>query len=352
MSSGRIETCPVFFCGFKLMTLGNLCLKYSEQSHTRIKMLRHIVDGVFFIDQGSKFERDQSFEYLCPINFLSKNASLDDYFGPPDLGTVFAFCQSLEQRHWGSCGQLAIMASTDRRLYTSTVFLVGAYIIMRLHKELDIAMQCLDPFMSTTINFHNDAVVHTDAHLRLRDCLGALHRAKQIGWVDFAPNRFDVDEYRQLDSPLNADLHEVVPGKIIMMRGPRDLPGGMPWRDVTNDDGRFCRREFSPAHYVEILEQLDVRAVVRCSMSAYDSEGFESAGIAVVDLCCEDGVAPPIDVVSKFLAVAESLPGALAVHCGSGRMRSGTLVALYLMKHHGFTAWEAIGWLRIVRPRW
>ena len=320
--------------------------------YRRCSRHRQVVGGVFLIDSGPHFERDQSFEYLCPLEFITQNAALHDYFGPPDLGTVFAFCQSMEKRLEGSGRLLAVVASTETKLYTSTMFLVGAYIIMRLHKDLDTAMQCLDPFMSTTINFHNDADVHTDAHLRLRDCLGALHRAKQIGWVDFAPNRFDVDEYRQLDSPLNADLHEVVPGKIIMMRGPRDLPGGMPWRDVTNDDGRFCRREFSPAHYVEILEQLDVRAVVRCSMSAYDSEGFESAGIAVVDLCCEDGVAPPIDVVSKFLAVAESLPGALAVHCGSGRMRSGTLVALYLMKHHGFTAWEAIGWLRIVRPRW
>jgi cell division cycle 14 len=42
----------------------------------------------------------------------------------------------------------------------------------------------------------------------------------------------------------------------------------------------------------------------------------------------------------------------VAVHCGSGRGRSGTLVALYLMKHHGFTAREAIAWLRIVRPGW
>ena len=70
-----------------------------------------------------------------------------------------------------------------------------------------------------------------------------------------------------------------------------------------------------------------------------------------MDLCCEDGVAPPIDVVSKFLAVVE-LPGAIAVHCDSGRGRSGTLMALYLMKHHGFSAREAMGWLQIVRPGW
>ena len=92
--------------------------------------------------------------------------------------------------------------------------------------------------------------------------------------------------------------------------------------------------------------------MVRCSAPAYASVGFEAAGIAVVDLCCEDGAPPPVDVVAKFLAVVEALPGAVAVHCGSGRGRSGTLVALYLMKHHGFTAREAIAWLRIVRPGW
>ncbi len=73
----------------------------------------------------------------------------------------------------------------------------------------------------------------------------------------------------------------------------------------------------------------------------------------MVDLYWEDSAPPPIDVVAKFLAVAERLPGSIAVHCWSERGQSGTLAALYMMKHHGFTAREAIGWLNIVRPgRW
>ena len=311
-------------------------------------MHHHIVDRVYLLtlyDDQLNIERCPYFEYLCPLE--DSKARADE--GKADLGRVYDFCQSLENRLQSTDRLLALLTPIDDRGFRNTVFLVGAYVIMMLERDLETTMQYLDPNLSQYSRIPEQT---TSTYIRLQAYLGALFRAKQIGWVDFRLDRFDVDEYRQLDSPLNADLHEVVPGKIVMMRGPRDLPGGVPWRDVPKEDGRFGHREFSPGHYADILAQLDVCAVVRCSTPAYDREGFERAGIAVVDLCCEDGVAPPIDVVSKFLAVAEELPGAIAVHCESGRGRSGTLMALYLMKHHGFSAREAVGWLQIVRPGW
>jgi cell division cycle 14 len=38
------------------------------------------------------------------------------------------------------------------------------------------------------------------------------------------------------------------------------------------------------------------------------------------------------------------------VHCKAGLGLTGTLIAVYLVLRHGFTALEAMGWLRILRP--
>jgi hypothetical protein len=186
--------------------------------------------------------------------------------------------------------------------------------------------------------------------LHVQDCWKGLLRAKQLGWVHLGPDGFDLEEYQHLDSPLNADLHEIVPGKFLAMRGPRETAGGAAWEDTLRADGSFSHRDFSPAHYAEILRQFGVQAVVRLNEPQYGKAAFAAAGIAVADLFFEDCTSPPVDVVAKFLALAEALPGALAVHCRAGLGRTGTLIALYMMKHHGFAAREAMGWLRIVRP--
>lgn len=63
-----------------------------------------------------------------------------------------------------------------------------------------------------------------------------------------------------------------------------------------------------------------------------------------------DGTPPPDDIVDKFLDAAEKEKGGIAIHCKAGLGRTGSLIALYCMKHFGFPPQAFIGWIRIARP--
>ena len=68
------------------------------------------------------------------------------------------------------------------------------------------------------------------------------------------------------------------------------------------------------------------------------------------DLYFADGGNPTDAILKRFLEIAETEKGALAVHCKAGLGRTGTLISLFLMKHYGLTTPEVISWLRLCRP--
>jgi cell division cycle 14 len=201
-------------------------------------------------------------------------------------------------------------------------------------------------------NFRDVTHMPADFGLTLRDVWDGLYRGKQCRWIDRPSDdsspfwgKIDIEEYEHYDDPINGDLHELLPGKLFAFRGPHDLGGA-----VYTDDPANWTRKFSPAYYVEAFEELGVTDVVRLNHVEYDAQDFEEAGIRQHDLFFEDCTEPPGPLVAAFLGIVDGARGAVAVHCKAGLGRTGTLIAVQLMRSHGFTARAAMGWLRLMRP--
>lgn len=131
-------------------------------------------------------------------------------------------------------------------------------------------------------------------------------------------------------------MNWTVPGKFISFSGPLN---------VTDKYGSF-----TPEDYVPIFKKMGVTLVVRLNKPQYDKKKFTKAGIKHLDLYFLDGSTPPDHIVDQFLSAAEAEKGAIAVHCKAGLGRTGSLIALYVMKHTGFPPADFTGWIRIARP--
>ena len=224
---------------------------------------------------------------------------------------------------------------------TNAVFLLGTYLILTCRMNGTAVMEIFDPLFPHLEMYRDATFSEGTFRLTLLDCWNGFVHSRDLGWL----HEIDLEEYAHYDNPLEGDLHCVVPGKLIAFKGPRSLPNGALYRDQAGT------RTFSPGFYcAAAFADMGVTAVVRLNEPEYDAAEFAAAGIACFDLEFEDCTVPPPRVVADFLFTVSRAAGAVAVHCKAGLGRTGTLIALYMMEHHGFTARAAMGWLRIVRP--
>jgi hypothetical protein len=286
-----------------------------------------------------------------------KRLNYRDPHGPANLLMMYKFCelvdlQTLENPH--RCTALCIGEEPESR--NQAALLLGAYMIMRHELSPDDAMERLAPVLSSSsASFPYPESAPSAESLPLRDCLRALQRSRDLGWIRFADggdDGFDPEEYAYFDSPLNADLHELVPARLLVSSCPRALPAAAGWSDRYDAAGAFVARDFSPAHAADHLAQFDAALCVRVGVPRYGRDSLDGTGLALLDLYCEDApAAPPPAAVAAFLAAAAAAaPRAVALQGDGAAGPAAALAGAYLVRREGFAPREAAAWLRMVRP--
>ena len=152
-------------------------------------------------------------------------------------------------------------------------------------------------------------------------------------------------------SPINGDIHMVVPNKIICFPTPASLPDNHQlWMD-SDAAGDGTVRRFSASFFADLFADLGVDVAVCLHTSAYDRAAFLERGIEVEDLGMDPSSPHMLSAIDRFLAVAAAAPGLVALQSGSdGPGHLGALVLSYLTSRAGFDSESAVAWVRMVHP--
>jgi cell division cycle 14 len=167
--------------------------------------------------------------------------------------------------------------------------------------------------------------------------LRGLEYGIKLGWYN--PQTFKVKEYEEFERVDNGDMNWIIPGKFLAFSSPSN--------QQYDAEGY---RTFTPEDYAPVFKKWKIGLVVRLNKITYDKDKFVKNGIKHQDLYFIDGSTPPDEIIESFLDLAEKEKNAVAIHCKAGLGRTGSLIALYAMKHYKFPAAAFIGYIRICRP--
>ena len=253
----------------------------------------------------------------------------------------------------------------------TAALLLGCYMIVGRGMSADEVKDRFRPVKEMYTEMTQGDMRCKSTGIMIEDYWSGLHRAAALGRVNFDPpeglygqDLIDMDEYLHYDDTANGAMHLVDPSRVLLFREPADLPAGTAWRDEGG------RRLFGAEHYAGLFVDFGVGLAVRCGGGAWDDAALGAAGIAVEDMRATARGAGTLAAVDRFLTLARSAPGCIAVQCGRGGGNGGAgrdqtgggaagggsdaaarlVVAAHLIRGRGFTAAGALAWTHIAHP--
>ncbi|KAI0079686.1 tyrosine protein phosphatase [Panus rudis PR-1116 ss-1] len=284
-------------------------------------------------------------------------------WGPFNLAMVYKACiliHELLQDNGLSSHRLVLYSSNDPRRKANAALLMALYVMIVQQRP---PWEAFHPIAEVEfMPFRDAGRGRSDFNLSIQDCLWGIYKAIQNGLCDM--NEFDVEDYEYYEKVENGDWNWLTPN-FIAFASPVDpvwikkekeklAQGDAPTTHAKSGDLALQRKLSTPfQNCLDYFEKNNVKLVVRLNNPLYDRQLFLDRGINHTELYFDDGTNPTDEIVRKFIDMADVVVesgGVVAVHCKAGLGRTGTLIGAYLIWKYGFTATEAIAFMRIVRP--